>query len=251
MLNGLIIGFVILVVVFVPMERRWALHREQPVFRRGWSVDVVHFFVDRVLILVGTYLLAVPLYLVFSQLLHNPLQAAIARQPAWQQFLEGLVVAELAFYVIHRLSHTIPWLWKFHAVHHSIEAMDWLASVRLHPGDLIIANLAVGIPLLLLGFSDTTFGVYTIWSTFQAFFVHANVRFHFGPLRWIIPSPEFHHWHHANEPEAINKNFGAPLIDLLFGTAYMPKGRWPRLYGINERIELKYLKHLAYPFKKS
>lgn len=251
MLGQLVVGFVILAIIFIPLERLFPIRKEQRIIRKGWFNDLCHFFINRFLIVAGTYGLAVILYILFHRLLDTPLQKAVASQPAWLEFLEAFLIAEIAFYTLHRLAHTIPWLWKLHAVHHSSQEMDWLASARLHPLEMIIANIWVGLPLVLLGFSAESFGVWSLISTFLAILNHSNVRVSFGPLRWLIADPQFHHWHHANEPQAINKNFsGLPLLDKVMGTAYMPKERWPHQYGIDDYMPRNYLKQLAYPFQK-
>ncbi len=60
------------------------------------------------------------------------------------------------------------------------------------------------LPLFILGFSKASFeGVLVVFSL-QALFIHANVRFTFGPLRRLIVTAEFHHWHHGIEPAADN-----------------------------------------------
>jgi sterol desaturase/sphingolipid hydroxylase (fatty acid hydroxylase superfamily) len=81
---------------------------------------------------------------------------------------------------------------------------------------------------------------------------HANVRVRFGPLRWVVGGPEFHHWHHAAQPSAYNRNFAAqvPLIDLVFGTLYMPKGQTPDRYGVDEQVPGSYLGQLLYPLRR-
>ncbi len=253
MLDNLIGAFFVLAFVFVPLERIFALRKSQPIFRKGWFNDAIHFFVNHFLVQLGVFALAVALIVLFRRLVNSDFQAAVAAQPQWLQFLEAVLIADITFYFIHRMAHTIPWLWKFHAIHHSIEEMDWLASARLHPIDQILSRGLVILPLYLMGFSATTFGVYLVLAQFQALLVHSNVRFKFGPLRWFFSTPEFHHWHHANEPAAINKNYAGqlPLLDLLFGTLYMPKGQMPGRYGINDYIPMNYVKQLAYPFRKS
>jgi sterol desaturase/sphingolipid hydroxylase (fatty acid hydroxylase superfamily) len=129
--------------------------------------------------------------------------------------------------------------------------MDWLASGRLHPIDQVFTRSCVVLPLFCLGFSRATFGAFLAVTTLQAIFIHANVRFRFGPLRWIIATPEFHHWHHANDPGAYNTNFAGecPLVDLLFGTLHLPKGRMPERYGIDDPVPDGYLHQLAWPFR--
>jgi sterol desaturase/sphingolipid hydroxylase (fatty acid hydroxylase superfamily) len=88
-----------------------------------------------------------------------------------------------------------------------------------------------------------------VFVTLLAIFQHANVRLRFPGLRWVINTPEWHHWHHAIDPEAKDKNFGLPIVDRLFGTAYLPKGKRPRGFGIPDPVpQVGYLQHLAYPF---
>jgi sterol desaturase/sphingolipid hydroxylase (fatty acid hydroxylase superfamily) len=107
------------------------------------------------------------------------------------------------------------------------------------------------LPVLALGFSDAVVAVYMVLYTWQSVLLHSNVRICFGPLRWILASPEFHHWHHSKDHEAVNKNFAGqlPFLDLFFGTAHMPRGRRPTAYGIDQRIRQNYLYQLVHPFR--
>jgi lathosterol oxidase len=141
----------------------------------------------------------------------------------------------LTQYWVHRAFHQIPLLWQFHAIHHSTEIMDWLAGSRLHFADAIVTRSLTFIPLFLLGFSETAIAVYVVVVVIQATFIHANVRWQFrGIQRWVA-TPSFHHWHHAAEPQAVDKNFAvhSPVWDWLFGTYYLP-GRWPERYGLGK-----------------
>ena len=85
----------------------------------------------------------------------------------------------------------------------------------------------------------------------QSVLIHSNVRINFGPLRWLLASPEFHHWHHSRDREARDKNFAGqlPLLDLLFGTSYMPPGRMPSKYGLDQPVPATYPAQLLYPFR--
>ena len=84
-----------------------------------------------------------------------------------------------------------------------------------------------------------------------AIFQHANVRLRFPVVRWIVPTPEWHHWHHATDPAARDRNFGLPLIDKVFGTAYLPRGRRPSGFGIADPVPAQgYVAHLRYPFAR-
>jgi sterol desaturase/sphingolipid hydroxylase (fatty acid hydroxylase superfamily) len=181
------------------------------------------------------------------------LRAAVAAQPIWLQLTEALVIADLGFYITHRTFHTIPWLWKFHAIHHSIEEMDWLAAGRVHPVDQVLTKGMSLLPLFALGFSEAAIGIHALIYHWQAYLIHANVRISFGPLRWLIASPEFHHWHHGNHPEAYNKNYAGQLafLDKLFGTMHMPEGQMPAKYGVDEPVPQQYFLDLIYPFRRA
>jgi sterol desaturase/sphingolipid hydroxylase (fatty acid hydroxylase superfamily) len=246
-------GFLVLCFVFIPLEGLFALHKEQKIFRKGWFNDLIHLFVNQFLVNLGLLIVLGGLLITSDYLVSHRLQEAVARQPRWLQFIEAVFVADLGFYTAHRLAHAVPWLWRFHAVHHSVEEMDWLASARLHPFDQILGKTMTILPLYILGFSKATFGFYLGLAAFQAVFIHANVRFKFGPLRWLMATPEFHHWHHSNQPESYNKNFAGqlPWLDWLFGTLHMPNGRMPEKYGINESIPNNYASQILYPFRSA
>jgi sterol desaturase/sphingolipid hydroxylase (fatty acid hydroxylase superfamily) len=134
-------------------------------------------------------------------------------------------------------------------VHHSIETMDWVAAGRLHPFDQAFTQAFTVVPLVILGYGGGTFAGVAVFVTLLAIFQHANVRLRFPGLRWVINTPEWHHWHHAIDPEAKDKNFGLPIVDRIFGTAYLPRGKRPRGFGIPDPVpQVGYLRHLAYPF---
>jgi sterol desaturase/sphingolipid hydroxylase (fatty acid hydroxylase superfamily) len=248
--SGIVFGMVVLVAIFVPMEKLFALH-PRPARRDRWKTDVVHLVVNDMLIGVGLVVALVIGIVSLHWAVNSSVQAAVAAQPWWLQFGEAVLLADLGQYWAHRATHEVPFLWRFHKVHHSIEEMDWLAAARLHPLDSVFTRAVTILPLYLLGFTRETFGAYLVLTTFQAVFIHANVRFRFGPLRWITATPEFHHWHHANEPEAVNKNFAGnlPLLDVVFGTCHMP-GPMPSAYGMGESAPRGYAAQLAWPFAR-
>ncbi|HEY2814769.1 MAG TPA: sterol desaturase family protein [Acidimicrobiales bacterium] len=248
--SGIVFGLVVLVAIFVPMEKLFALHPRKTL-RDRWKTDAVHFVVNNMLITVGLVVALVVSIVALHWMVNPDLRAAVASQPGWLQFLEAVLVADLAQYWAHRANHEVPLLWRFHKVHHSIEEMDWLAAGRLHPIDSVFTRAAAILPLYVLGFSRATFGGYLVFTAFMAIFIHANVRFRFGPLRWVTATPEFHHWHHALAP--VNKNYAGqlPLLDVVFGTCHLPTHQMPAAYGIRERIPDGYLAQLAWPFKRA
>jgi sterol desaturase/sphingolipid hydroxylase (fatty acid hydroxylase superfamily) len=252
-LDWFVLDLLLLAAIFVPLERAFARHPEQQVFRRGWRTDLVHFFVSHVLVQVLTLLTVAPALLLFRWIGSASLQAAVAAQPAWLQLLEAVVVADLGGYAAHRAFHAFPFLWRFHAIHHSSEALDWLAGSRLHLVDVVVTRAAAFAPLFLLGFERGPLTAYLIWVAAQATLVHANLRFGFGPIRHLLVTPQFHHWHHAAEAEGRDVNFAVhlPWIDRLFGTHHLPGDRWPARYGIDGNpVPSGWLAQLLHPLRR-
>jgi sterol desaturase/sphingolipid hydroxylase (fatty acid hydroxylase superfamily) len=134
--------------------------------------------------------------------------------------------------------------------------MDWLVSTRAHPVDMVFTRLCGLIPLYLLGLASPLRGNATLIpllvilaGTVWSYFVHANLRWRFGPLEWVVATPAFHHWHHAHwhdtndGPAYVNKNYAPmlPWVDRIFGTLYLPREMRPARYGMDEPQS----KHLA------
>jgi sterol desaturase/sphingolipid hydroxylase (fatty acid hydroxylase superfamily) len=241
-----IIGFAVLFLVFVPLEKLFAL-RPQKVFRRNYVTDLTHFVVNSVFVAIGAIVLvvvaALPLIWLRAIDVESMLPAAVTVPLA-------VALVFVGNYWGHRLTHTVPFLWRFHSVHHSIERMDWLAAARLHPLDSAFTQAFTILPLFLLGYDGRVFAGAAVFVTLLAIFQHANVRFRFPGLRWIVNTPEWHHWHHAIDADARDKNFGLPVVDKLFGTAYLPKDRRPTGFGVHDPVPQDgYLRHLAYPFR--
>jgi sterol desaturase/sphingolipid hydroxylase (fatty acid hydroxylase superfamily) len=107
------------------------------------------------------------------------------------------------------------------------------------------------LPLYFLGFSLEAVVIFQVIYQAHTLLIHANTRLRFGPLKWLIASPEYHHWHHANEPEAYDRNFAAQLsvIDWIAGTLFLPRRR-PSRYGINEPMPRWYHQQLFHPFRR-
>jgi sterol desaturase/sphingolipid hydroxylase (fatty acid hydroxylase superfamily) len=239
--------------IFIPLERLLALRPEQKILRRGWKNDLIYLFLNGALIKVGLIAIIVAAFFGAKTLVPSSFQATVAGQPYWLQVAEVLIVSDVGFYCTHRMFHAIPWLWRFHAIHHSIEELDWLAGARVHPIDQIVTKGVSLLPIVALGFSEVVIGLYAVLYQWQSVLIHANVRIGFGPLRWLIASPEFHHWHHSNENEARNKNFAGQLsfLDALFGTLHMPRGKVPTKYGIDQPMPERYVPQLLYPFGRA
>src|SRR6185436_18775382 len=144
-------------------------------------------------------------------------------------------------------------LWRFHAVHHSAQCMDWMAGARMHFLEILILRGTTVIPMIVLGFSPGAVNAYLLIVYLYATFVHANLGFRFGFLEKFLVTPRFHHWHHGIEKEAIDVNFAVhfPILDWIFGTYFLPKDRWPDGYGISGHpVPKGYVAQFKYPFSK-
>jgi sterol desaturase/sphingolipid hydroxylase (fatty acid hydroxylase superfamily) len=246
--GGIVVGMVVLAIIFIPLERLFAL-RPRRILRAGWRTDVVHYLVNGAALKVGIVIAVAVVGTGLRAFVPAPCRAAIAAGPGAAQVVAALAIATVGGYAGHRAAHEVPLLWRFHRVHHSIRELDWLAANHLHPLDQIFIRSAAVLPLYALGFGRISLGAFVILTTLQAIFVHANVRLSFGPLRWVIATPQFHHWHHARDPRAYNSNYAGefPAVDALFGTLYLPAGRWPAHYGIDDREPQGYLRQLVWP----
>lgn len=259
---SLAVWLALLVAVFVPLERLFALNR-QPILRPQLLVDIGYYFLTG---LTRTLVLAFPiavLALISRSVLPSDYTASVASLPIGIKIVAALVIGEMGFYWAHRAMHEVPALWKYHAPHHEPVRMDWLINSRAHPIDIIFTRLCglalvaisgfgsvgasngegdtitIHLPLRSLGFDQdwaivfTVFQVVSFVAVFWAFLIHANVKWRFGPLEQIFSSPHFHHWHHSRDDHP-NHNYASmlPFFDRLFGTYHMPPNAWPPTYGI-------------------
>lgn len=222
---------IIYTAIFVPLERLWPRYKNQPTFREEWWTDLMWFLSSALLVQVTTFLVLTPAEAM--QFVASPwLQQKVRELPLVVQFVAAVCIADFVQYWVHYACHRIPVLWRFHQVHHSAKAMDWLAGSRLHIIDAVLTRALIYAPLFLLGFDPAAIGAYLVFVVVQATFVHANVGF---VPSWIEPwlaTPRFHHWHHADTPA--DKNFAVhlPIYDRLFGTQHMPRNEWPQRYGL-------------------
>lgn len=239
--------------VFVPLELFFPYRREQPIFRDFWKTDLAYFFVSHLFIQIATVLTLKPAMLFFGWITNTSVREFVGSQHFVLQFAGILLVADLCQYWVHRLFHMVPRLWKFHAVHHSAQMMDWLAGSRLHFVDIAVTRAVSYIPIYLLGFGEAPLFAYLVFVSIHATFIHSNFRIEFGPLRWVLVTPRFHHWHHTSDIKYADKNFAVhlPFLDRLFGTYYLPDKKWPAAYGVTAGNvpPSGFFAQLSYPFR--
>jgi sterol desaturase/sphingolipid hydroxylase (fatty acid hydroxylase superfamily) len=159
--------------------------------------------------------------------------ALVAALPVPVAMFAAVVVADFSGYWKHRLFHT-KLFWPFHAVHHSSEDLDWLSNERVHPVELVVANVFQLAPLALLGFRPETIAFAILFRRTYSIYEHSNVRLSYGTLRYVLVSPHFHRWHHAADAEIVDRNYANVFAfwDLAFGTYHVPERPEPSAYGI-------------------
>ena len=232
-LDWFLLDMFLMALIYVPLERLWPQYPKQGTFRNEWTLDVVYFMSTHLPIQVLSFLVLLPATQGTKYLAVPALQHLIARIPWLLQFFLAVVVADVAEYFIHLALHKVPFLWRFHAIHHSSKALDWIAGSRSHFVDDTLVRGFILVPLML-GFSQSIILAYLIFVTLHATWTHCN----FGPnAKWLekfLVMPRYHHWHHTSQKEAIDKNFAIhfPWIDRIFGTYYYPD-EWPEQYGLS------------------
>jgi sterol desaturase/sphingolipid hydroxylase (fatty acid hydroxylase superfamily) len=248
-LDWFLLDMFLMALIYVPLERLWPQYPEQGTFRNEWILDVVYFMSTHLPIQVLSFLVLLPATQATKYLGVPGLQHLIAGMPWLLQFFFAVVVADTAEYFIHLALHKVPFLWRFHAVHHSSKGLDWIAGSRSHFVDDTLVRGFILVPLMF-GFSQSIIFAYLIFVTLHATWTHCN----FGPnAKWLekfLVMPRYHHWHHTSQKEGIDKNFAIhfPWIDRIFGTYYYPD-QWPERYGLDgEEIAAGFWRQTVEPF---
>jgi sterol desaturase/sphingolipid hydroxylase (fatty acid hydroxylase superfamily) len=240
-------------ILFVPLERLRPLRKEQTLFRTEWREDLFYYFVSSMMVQIFTFLSLSPSQFIVSHTAWTNFRSAVASQPWPLQLFEIMLLTDFVQYWCHRTFHRVPWLWKFHSVHHSAQSMDWMAGARMHVMEILILRGLTVIPMRVMGFEASAVYAYLLIVYFYSTFIHANINFSPKWLEKFMVTPRFHHWHHGIEREAIDVNFAIhfPWLDRLFGTAYMPGDQWPSGYGIKDHpVPRGYWSQFLYPFRK-
>jgi len=237
------ISLLILIVVFVPMERVFPAKPGQAFFRPQFWLDMTYF--------IGQYLLWNTLVFAclawgreqLHPLIPTAFHTAVAAQPLWLQMIAVILLSDFCIYWAHRLQHRVGFLWRFHRVHHSAEHMDWLAAHREHPLDTIYTVSIINLPGFILGFPLEVMAGFIAFRGLWAIYIHSNVRLPLGPLRVLIGSPELHHWHHDKARDAGNYANLSPIMDKIFGTYTCPDHE-PEAFGLAEKFPRTYVGQL-------
>lgn len=230
--DWLILAFLGSVVIFTSLEIALPKYKNQGILRQEWGTDLFYFCFNHLaisaIIIFANYHISH-----FEWLVNTHLQFYIVKLPVWVQVVLIILAADFVLYWEHRTYHEVTHLWPIHAVHHSVEQLDWLGGSRGHVIQVFLERATVMIPLYVLGFSPEALNIYVVFAALQAVLIHCNTRLPFGPLQYIFVTPKYHHWHHSSDQTALDTNYCAHtvLFDRIFGTYHMPSKHWPFRYG--------------------
>lgn len=250
----------VLGIIFAVLSYFWACNPGRPWWRKSdLATDVCYWFVIPVIarfirismLVIGAAWLfgihTVDGVIAFYEDGHGPL----SQLPLWVQSIAFLIGSDFMMYWFHRGFHR-PTMWHYHAVHHSSEHLDWISAARFHPVNLLLGSVLADVVLLVAGISPKVLVVLGPLMIAYSAFVHANLNWTFGPFKYVLASPVFHRWHHTTADQGGDKNFAStfPILDLMFGTFYMPKDRIPDAYGVADPIPQGFGEQMLYPFRR-
>lgn len=246
-----LIGLAVAASVAMSLEELWPL-RGQRRSRQAWVADLIHAVGNRYPVLGITAVILAFASPAIEAIMPRSAGEVMHLLPDWGQIIVMLLLTDLFGYFGHRALHEVPVLWRFHRIHHSSEHIDWLATSRVHPIDLGFQFSMNSLPFIALGYDRLPAWMSGVLYLYP-FILHANARLRMGLLERIAVSPVFHHWHHADHPQAYNKNYAALFTfwDRLFRTTYLPGG-FPDRYGIGDQAldTASYTVHLLEPLTR-
>ena len=227
-LDWFLLDLLLMALLYVPLERLWPQYPQQGTFRDQWTLDIVYFLSTHLPIQILSFLVLFPATEATRFLAVPSLAHLIGQLPWLIQLLLAIVVADFAEWTIHFALHKVPFLWRFHSIHHSSKALDWIAGSRSHFFDDTLVRGFILVPLML-GFSQNIILAYLVFVTLHATWTHCNFRPNIKWLERFLVMPRYHHWHHSSQQEALDKNFAIhfPWIDKLLGTYYCRPTQWP------------------------
>ena len=247
-INVLIVGF-----LFVPLERFFPARSEQTVFRPEWQEDMFYYLISSMMVQVLGFITLAPANMVNAQVALDDFRIHIVNLPFLVQVIIIMAATDLVQYWVHRAFHMVPFLWRFHAIHHSTKKMDWLAGARMHLMEIAVLRSLTALPMFTLGFRPEAIQGYLLIVYFYSSFIHANIGWKLGFLERFFVTPRFHHWHHGSDRDAIDINYAShfPIYDWLFGTHHLPETDWPENYGVvGDNVPKGYWKQFIHPFVK-
>ncbi|MCG9792247.1 sterol desaturase family protein [Flavobacterium algicola] len=257
-------GLIVISLTVWILELMFPWRKDQPILRKDFWLDLFYLFFNFFLL---NLILLIALSNFTAQLVNDILHVfglelasiqlfSISEMPKGWSLLIFFLITDFIQWNVHRLLHSVPFLWKIHQTHHSIKEMGFAAHFRYNWMEPIVYKSILYIPIIIVG------GV-AIQDVFIVHFIsiaighlnHANIGWDYGYLKYIFNNPKMHIWHHSKKmPNKYGVNFGISLSlwDYLFGTNYIPRdGKNIELGFVNDNdFPDNFLKQELYPLKK-
>ncbi len=232
------------------LEIAFPWRKNQAAIRNDFWLDIFYTFWNY-------FLFSLVIYLGFSNVfvaifndflanfgITNLVAIQLGALPAWSQLLIIFLVRDFMQYNIHRLLHHVPFMWRFHRVHHSTEEMGFGALMRFHFMEHIFYRSLEYLPLAMLGFGISDFFIVHIFTFVTGQLGHANLYIPLGKLKYLLNGPQMHLWHHAKEfpashPKGFNFGITLSIWDYLFGTVHHPHDDAHLSVGLPESEQVK------------
>ena len=213
--------FVFVVVLMLLLEHLFPRKKRTQPRRRRWITNVTIVILDTVALRLLVPLLAIEVadhaalrgWGLFNYL----------NWPKWLEVVICVLMLDMLIYWQHVLSHRIPFLWKFHQVHHADRDIDATTGIRFHPVEIVLSMLYKIGWIVVLGPSVIAVFLFEIILNACAVFNHANLllpRSVDSLLRLVIVTPDMHRVHHSVLANETNSNYGfnASVWDRIFGS---------------------------------
>ena len=145
------------------------------------------------------------------------------RLPRWLEIPLAIVLLDYTLYVWHVLTHRVPFLWRFHLVHHIDLDLDASTALRFHFAEMIVSVPWRAAQIVVIGVSPLSFAAWQAFLFPSILFHHSNVRLPKDVekfLSYLIVTPRMHGIHHSIAEEETNSNWssGLAIWDRLHGT---------------------------------
>jgi len=214
------ICYPMLMLAILLLERIIPAVPTQKTFGTGFVYDALWELMTAVTAIIIAKWYSVLLYTIYLRYLHFLTPAFTASIPELLRLVLAVALLDFVRWFQHLLQHKVKWLWPFHAVHHAQREMNLFSSERLHIVDVMVAVTFGLLFLLTAGLNVPTVVWWFMIATWHGRLYHANIKSDFGPLRYLIVTPQSHRIHHSKRREHYDANYGGmfSVWDYLFGT---------------------------------
>ena len=215
---------------------------------RGFAQDIFYLFWHRsrffyAFFLASFFLLLEPRIRGFN--LH-----LLSGLPFIPRCIVAYFIGDVVGYWYHRWQHANRFLWAFHTTHHSQEHLSFATNFRFHPVEDFLQTVLTFVPMYVIGIEPVTWVPLRVVIEIVTYIQHSQIRWRFGPLRYIFTTPTFHAIHHSRDPGHFNRNFAPTLalVDYIFGTA-VKDDEYPQRTGLPD-VQMPTLRStLVTPFR--